>query len=495
MTQNTGTFTDSDAAVSGVISATDAVLGVHGGAGVMLSGTPTASSYLALALSGGDSGFIIQLSGTFGAGTVWFECSASSTNGVDGLWTTLSMRVLGTTGSTINDSATIAGLYRGDTAGMTYIRARVTGATAPSIVVVIRASSGVGPLALNAPIPAGTQVMGTVNVQGAAVAIQTLSVVAATPVNGAGLDVSKAANVTWIVKNTIAGTVWTGAPVLVFEQSDDNVSWGPMGVVRCDTGLYAATFTLAPLTASAELMFDAAAEGINWVRVRVTTAQGTAGMTIVTQPGGMPFSPAVALVGPATKAASTAAVVGDQSLTVALSPNSPVPAPTLTKGTQGAAGFTTQDLKDAGRLSVMLTASVPSTAAAETLITLTKSAGLAAVTTGTSLAITSGKKFRIQAMVISARNSAGTVTSNVTVRLRAAVAGATTAASPLQFSTTVNIPASTVSVVFPTVLIPDGFEIDSNAGTNTYGVTITHPQWVTVSTIATFDISIIGYEY
>jgi hypothetical protein len=87
------------------------------------------------------------------------------------------------------------------------------------------------------------------------------------------------------------------------------------------------------------------------------------------------------------------------------------------------------------------------------------------------------------------------VTSNVTIRLRAAVAGATTTASPLQFSSTVNIPASTVSTLFPIINIPDGFEIDSNAGTNTWGVTITHPQWVTASAVATFDITIVGFEY
>ena len=50
-------------------------------------------------------------------------------------------------------------------------------------------------------------------------------------------------------------------------------------------------------------------------------------------------------------------------------------------------------------------------------------------------------------------------------------------------------------MLFPPILIADGFEIDSNSGTNTWGVTITHPQWSNGTVVATFDISIIGYEY
>jgi hypothetical protein len=165
------------------------------------------------------------------------------------------------------------------------------------------------------------------------------------------------------------------------------------------------------------------------------------------------------------------------------------------KGVQASLGVGTQELKDAGRVSVMYTASVASTATAETLITLTKSAGLAATSTCSSCSITSGKKFRIQGIYASARNSTGTVTSNVTVNLRAAVAGATTASSPLQFHGTINLPASAASVLYPFSAINNDFEIDSNAATNTWGMTITHPQWVTGTQAATFDISVVGYEY
>jgi hypothetical protein len=192
---------------------------------------------------------------------------------------------------------------------------------------------------------------------------------------------------------------------------------------------------------------------------------------------------AVALSSPAF------AQVGASGEAVAATP------PTLTKGTQGATGYTVQELKDAGRVSVMYTASVASTATAETLITITKSVGLAATTTCSSCSITTGKKFRIQAISIAARNSTGTTTSNVTINLRAAVAGATTASSPLQAHWVVNLPAAASSAFVPSFLIPDAFEIDSNGATNTWGLTITHPQWVTGSVVATFDITVVGYEY
>jgi hypothetical protein len=168
---------------------------------------------------------------------------------------------------------------------------------------------------------------------------------------------------------------------------------------------------------------------------------------------------------------------------------------TSVKGTQATTALATQDLKDSGRTSVMITATVASTATAETLITLTRSVGLAATGTCSSCTITTGKRFRIQSIAISARKSTGTVAANVTVNFRAAVAGATTAASPLQMHFMAPLPASAVAVLFPPIMIPDGFEIDSNSATNTFGMTITDPGWVTAAQISTFDITLVGYEY
>lgn len=161
---------------------------------------------------------------------------------------------------------------------------------------------------------------GGVAVRGTLPAIQTLAVTAATPVTGAGLDVSEAGNVTFIVKNTVAATAFTGVPVIVFEQSDDNISWAPLTVTA--SNMAAATQpVIATGAANVEQMFDAAVEGVNWVRTRVVTAQAANGMTIVAQPGGMAFSPAVAAIAPSPSAGTLANVAGSTSSVTLLAAN------------------------------------------------------------------------------------------------------------------------------------------------------------------------------
>jgi hypothetical protein len=153
----------------------------------------------------------------------------------------------------------------------------------------VKATWGVDGVATD--VNAGTPL--PVSAVGQTITGSSTAIVVATPANTAALDVSKAGNATFIVKNTAAASAWAGAPVLVFEQSDDSTSWAPLGVTRSDTSISASTFTLGVGAANAELMFDAALEGVNWVRVRCTTAPATNGLTIVIQPGGMPFSPSV----------------------------------------------------------------------------------------------------------------------------------------------------------------------------------------------------------
>lgn len=289
------TTLDPDDSASGTISATDAVVAAHGGAGVLLSGTPTANSYVALALPGADSAFVVQLTGTFGGGTYWFECSADSTNGVNGSWTTLTLRQQGVTGTTLADSATAAGLFRGNASGMAYLRVRATGATTPSVAVTLRASGGDGPTALNSALPTGTNVIGIADVRGTALVTTSGAIAAAGTGTVGPLDVSRQGNVTFTVKNTVAASAFVGNPVIVFEQSDDNTSWSPLPVVNNSNGQVASNGVIVfqPNTASAELMFDAPCEAMNYVRARVTTGPTTNGLTIVIQAGSLPFSPFV----------------------------------------------------------------------------------------------------------------------------------------------------------------------------------------------------------
>lgn len=130
---------------------------------------------------------------------------------------------------------------------------------------------------------------GGVGVNGGALS-STSGAIAASGTGTVGpLDVSVAGNVTFTVKNTTAGSAWGGAPVLVFEQSDDNVSWAPLFLVRSDTGQPGSTFILGPGGANGELQFDGAVEAVNYVRCRVTTGPTTNGLTVVIAAGGMPF--------------------------------------------------------------------------------------------------------------------------------------------------------------------------------------------------------------
>lgn len=139
---------------------------------------------------------------------------------------------------------------------------------------------------------------GALAVRGGQPTGQTLNVTANTPVTGSALDVSEAGVVTFVVKNTTAGTAFTGAPVIVFEQSDDGTSWAPLAVTSNTTFATASSPLITAGAANAEQVFDAPLEGVNWVRVRVTTAQTANGMTVITQPGGLAFSPSVSSIAP-----------------------------------------------------------------------------------------------------------------------------------------------------------------------------------------------------
>jgi hypothetical protein len=232
--------------------------------------------------------------------------------------------------------------------------------------------------------------------------------------------------------------------------------------------------------------------GARFVRVRASAF--TSGSTTVTLTASSVHDPSVTyagVIGSATAPPFAIAVAHPASAT----------ALTVTTGQQSQQSVDlggrarVKNAQDEGRSSIMITVTVAATAVTETLITLTKSAGLAATTTCSSCTITTGKTFRIQAISISARKSTGVISTNVTVNLRAAVAGATTTASPLQAHWVVNLPASTASTLFPMTAIPDGFEILSNGATNTWGLTIIDPGWVTAAQISTFDITLIGFEY
>lgn len=161
----------------------------------------------------------------------------------------------------------------------------------------------------------------------------------------------------------------------------------------------------------------------------------------------------------------------------------------LTKGTQGANGVTTQDLKDAGRVMVTFTATALAGVTAEALITLTPYRDLVAGTAATTHAVTAGKRLRLQSMTLTLR-STSTVNVGALVRFRM-LGGAVLVGSPVHNSiggqssnlaTAVIGNAGSYQIGFP-----DGFEL---SGAMQFGLT----QLASAIT-ATLDIHVTGYEY
>jgi hypothetical protein len=137
------------------------VVGAPAGAGALLTGTSTAGSYVSIACPGGDSAWNVQITGLT-SGTLYFETSLDSTNGINGQWIAVNGRQTGVVNTVLGNSATANGVYRGNTSGAVYFRVRSVGALTGTPAIVIRVSSGIGAIFLNASIPAGTNKLGTI---------------------------------------------------------------------------------------------------------------------------------------------------------------------------------------------------------------------------------------------------------------------------------------------------------------------------------------------
>lgn len=213
----------------------------------------------------------------------------------------------------------------------------------------------------------------------------------------------------------------------------------------------------------------AATQSGTWTVQPGNTANTTPWLTTISQGGNA-----------ASVSASNALKVDGSAVT------QPVSAPTLTKGTQGANGFSVQDLKDAGRVIKTYSASAVTGSTSEALVTLTPYADLVAGSTGTSFAVTASKRLRLQTMIVTWRNNTNAA-GGVTVRFRTN-AGTVIVSSPVQFAVNATTSlATTGSGTTSTVIFPDGFEL---SGTMQFGVT-----QIAVGAVVGFDISVIGYEY
>ena len=163
--------------------------------------------------------------------------------------------------------------------------------------------------------------------------------------------------------------------------------------------------------------------------------------------------------------------------------------PTLTKGTQGAIGYSTQDLKDAGRVlfsAATVIAGVTSVIV-EALVSMVPTRAGVASAGATSFAVTAGKTLRLTGVNVGFVSTAA-ATLSMRFALRMNPSGAVTATSPiLQIFTVDNGAALAQAGGWTNVAMPDGVEFSGahQIGITQIGSAITGTCWV----------SIIGFEY
>lgn len=191
-----------DISVSGTITAADIVVGTPSGTGTLLTGTSTVGSTVALACPGGDSAWVIQVIGTFGGTTIYWEGSVDSTNGTDGNWISLNGRQTGVVNTVLSNNTTVAGFFRGNTSGISYLRVRAIGGTSISVTVKLRISAGSGPIFLNASIPAGTNIIGKTGIDQTTPGTTNLVALAANQ----SVNNTQIGGVTMSVGNGVTGT-------------------------------------------------------------------------------------------------------------------------------------------------------------------------------------------------------------------------------------------------------------------------------------------------
>lgn len=167
----------------------------------------------------------------------------------------------------------------------------------------------------------------------------------------------------------------------------------------------------------------------------------------------------------------------------------PVVQPALTKGTQGATGVSTQDLKDAGRVQFSAATVVAGVAgvAVEAVLSMVAVRDGVAVAGATTFAVTAGKKLRITHCIVGFISTAAAVVS-VRALLRINPTGAAIVTSPIIFP----IPLPSAPAVIQqgniwSVELPESFEF---SGTHQFA--LSH-----IGSVATYTLwaALIGYEY
>ena len=162
---------------------------------------------------------------------------------------------------------------------------------------------------------------------------------------------------------------------------------------------------------------------------------------------------------------------------------------TLTKGTQGTTGITTQDLKDAGRVIFSASTVIAGITAVtvEALLSMVATRDGVAAAGATTFAVTAGKRLRITGISVGFISTAAAVLS-MRFALRINPTGAAAAASPILRIIPVPSGAALAQAGgYADIEFTDGIEL---SGTHQFGITqigsaATGTCWVSVS----------GFEY
>lgn len=249
--------------------------------------------------------------------------------------------------------------------------------------------------------------------------------------------------------------------------------------------------SLASTTVTGSVTISAAlptgTNAIGSVSVTGTTAISAVSLPL---PAGAATETTLAALNTKVTAVNTGAVTISAALPTGANTIGTTTGPTLTKATQGATGYSVQDLKDAGRVIVNAATAIAGVTCvtAEALLALNISRDGAATASATSHTVTAGKRWRITGMIVSARSTGATVLS-ARVALRMNPAGAATATSPVIAIASMTQQAAALAEAGDTCVLtfPDGIEI---SGTMQVGL-----SQVCSAITGVVYASLIGYEY
>jgi len=152
-----------DSYVAGSITASDTSLAAPTHDGSLLTGTPSVSSFFASQGNSAYSTWIVEVAGDLGGATFYFEGSTGSTDGTDGSWVSLTSLQRGLLDSPLSYFTTTEGEFSGNATGLSYFRVRAVGGVGVNATVGLNFSRGAIAVNFNSPMPAGTNVIGSID--------------------------------------------------------------------------------------------------------------------------------------------------------------------------------------------------------------------------------------------------------------------------------------------------------------------------------------------